>query len=212
MTEDTISDLARLRALAEEGRRMPLLGGRHMILWGGAIMTAALLHWGVVTHALPWPMMSLAFIWFGLTGAAGLLSGSRFVLRAEHRESSDLGNRVERVIWQFGGAFLGIVATSIFVAAMFYQQQTGTSGRFLLFALMPPISFGVYAIALRATAEVAAQNELKPYALASLFFVALTVLLAGSTWQMPATALGIFIVAILPGRLMLARERVQANG
>ena len=212
MTEDPIADLAQLRALAEEGRRMPLLGGRHMILWGCAIMSAALLHWGVVTQLLPWPMMSLAFIWFGLTGAAGLLSGSRFVLRPQHRESRDLGNRVERVIWQFGGAFLGIVSISIFVSAVIAEQQSGSTQRFIFFALMPPISFGVYAIALRTTAEAAAQNMLKPYALASLFFAALTVLLAGSAWQMPATALGIFVVAILPGRRMLKEERAQQHG
>ncbi len=206
MTEDSI-DLARLRAIAEEGRRAPLLGGRHMILWGSAIIAASLLHWGVVMRVLPWPPIALAAIWFGLTGAAGLMSGSRLILRAEHRASSDLGNRVERIIWQFGGALLGIVATSIFIVAMIVEARTGNTQRFFLFAMMPPISFGVYAIALRTTAEVAAQIALKPYALASLLFVALTVALAGSPWQMPATALGILVVAILPGRLMLAAER-----
>ncbi len=211
MTEETIADLARLRALAEEGRRTPLLGGRHMVLWGVAIMTAALLHWGVLMRALPWPMISLAFIWFGLVGAAGLLSGSGFMLPAKHRESHDLGNRFERIIWQFGGLFLGIVAASLFLAAMIAQHQTGSSERFDLFALMAPITFGVYAIALRATAEVAAQHALKPYALASLFFVAITTMLAGSHWQMPAFALGVFIVTILPGRLMLAGERTHAQ-
>ena len=67
------------------------------------------------------------------------------------------------------------------------------------------------AIALAASAEVSGFHRLKRYAVVSLLFVPVTILLAGSAWQFAAVALGIVLVSIVPGHLMLAAERAHRD-
>jgi hypothetical protein len=76
---------------------------------------------------------------------------------------------------------------------------------------MPALTFGVYAIALATSAEVAALDLLKRFAFLSLAFVPITILLAGSYWQFAAVALGIALVSIVPGHIMLAAERARVS-
>lgn len=212
MSGTTVEDIARLRAIAEEGRAKPLLGGRQMILWGSLVIVALLAQWAITTRMLPLPMMAIAAVWFGVMGLGAIVGRLAAFYPGEADMPQDIANRIERAVWQMGGAFLGVVAVSIFAVALYHVQMAGSSGRFILFALMPPISFGVYAIALRTTAEAAAMPALKPYAGLSLVMVAVTTLLAGTIWQFPVSAAGIFLVAILPGRMMLAKARQVAHG
>lgn len=212
MTEDTLADLARLRAIAEEGRRMPLLGGRHLILWGAVVALASSLHGALVADLLPLPMIAAAFFWFGLTAAAAFIGRSLPMIRHMRGAGNDVGNRVERSVWQMGGALLWLTGLGILAAAYWHLHQTGKPDLFLLFTMMPPLTFGVYAIALRVSAEAASLPQLKPYALISLGFVPVTLLLAGSVWQFGAMAVGVLLVSVLPGRMMLALEKGQANG
>jgi hypothetical protein len=212
MTEDAIADLARLREIAEEGRRLPLLGGRHMILWGSAVIIALLLNWAVVTRFFALPSISLSIIWFVLMVGAAIIGSLPNFDKGQRRLAMDVGNMVERSVWQFGGSFMGIISISIFALAMFQLQKNDDPSRFMLFALIPPISFGVHAIALRTAAVVSTLDALKPYSLISLAFVALTTLLAGSHWQFPVATFGIFLVAILPGCLLIALEKAGGNG
>lgn len=212
MTEDTLADIARLRAIAEEGRRMPLLGGRYMILWGSAVAIASLLHGALVARLLPLPMITAAFIWFGLTGAAALASRSPRMKSHMQGQGNDVGNRVERGVWQMGGALMWLTSLGILSAAFWHLHLTGKPDLFGLFVMMPPLMFGVYAIALRVAADVATVPQLRPYALMSLAFVPLTVLLAGSAWQFGVMTIGVLLVSILPGRMMIALEGGQGNG
>lgn len=206
MTEDSMADLARLRQIAEDGRRQPLLGGRHLILWGIAVSIAALLHWGMATQALPWPPIAIAITWATMMPGTALIAQTPFFLRPKQRQSVDLGNRVERTAWQYGGAFLGIVATSIFIAAVIKLTDNKDASGFRLFEMMPPLTFGIYAMALRVTAEVTSVQQLHRFALLALGFAAASIFLMGSSAQMLVAALGYLTVSVLPGRLLIALE------
>ncbi|MBW4331157.1 hypothetical protein KY084_09770 [Stakelama sp. CBK3Z-3] len=207
MAEEMMRDLARLRELAEEGRRLPLLGGRILILWGAVIAAAALLQGAVLAGWLDWPPISFALIWFGLTGAAALLS-RRFVGRGRGA-GYDLANRIERAVWRTGGTFLGTLAIAIFVTATL-RMQAGQGGDFYrMFAMLPPVMFGVYALALRTAAVASAQRMLEPYIWLSLLFALLSVVLGWTIWQFPVTALGVLIVSVVPGITLV---RIEAGG
>jgi hypothetical protein len=211
MTNELTSDLARLREIAEEGRRMPLLGGRHQIIWGVAIMVASLLHWAVVTRILAWPIMSLAYIWFGLTLTAAMIA--RTVLPQKlHSAPHGIANRIERAVWQFGGSALGLFSIAIFATALWHQHHSSSTEIFRLFTLMPPIAFAVYALALRTSAEAADLPLLKPFAIMALACVPITVALAGSPWQLLVQAVGIAFVAVIPGLKLVALEKGTPNG
>jgi hypothetical protein len=212
MTQDTLADLARLRAIAEEGRRMPLLGGRNLILWGSVIALASLLHGAIVAKLLPLPAISISFVWFGLTGLAALIGRTAAFQKRKQSMAAHLGNRMERGVWQVGGSFFGLVAVGIFARAWVHYQQTGDTSMFMLFELMPTITFGVYAIILRAAAEASGIKQLKHYSWASLALVIVTIVLIHHPLQFVATAIGIFGVSVLPGRLLLSLEPDSERG
>ncbi len=212
LADDPLADLARLRAIAEEGRKRPLLGGRHLILWGCVIALASLLHAMIVRGTIALPPIGIAAVWFGLTGAAALVSNSALFNQKKHAHSGDVANRMERGIWKIGGAFFGVITVGIFMRALIALQNDGDSSLFELFALMPAITFGVYAIILRASAEAANFHKLKLYSWLSLAFVAISVLLIGHIAQFVTTAIGAVLVSVLPGRLLLRLESDAERG
>ena len=192
------SDLAALRALAEEGRDRPLLGGREFVVFGLAIAFASAVHGAIVAGWLPLPPSALAIVWFVVIG------GAVFVTRMTRSGHTAVGvaNRVEWEVWRAGGWVLAVLAIGILAHAML----TGVEG-YRLFALMPPVTFGVYAIALAASSAAARADYLRPYAALSVAFVALTVMLASTVWLYWAAAVGALVVSVLPGLTLLRRER-----
>jgi hypothetical protein len=209
--DDPLTDLARLRAIAEEGRIRPSLGGRHLILWGCVIAVASLLHALIVNGTFALPPIGIAVVWFGLAGAAALVSNGALFNEAKHAQPGDIANRMERGIWGVGGAFFGVITVGIFARAFIALQNDGDSSLFELFALMPAITFGVYAIILRASAEATSFDKLKLYSWLSLVFVGISVLLIGHIAQFVTTAIGAVLVSVLPGRLLLRLERGAAR-
>lgn len=197
------TDLAELRAIAQDGRNRPLLGGRHFLLFGGAIAIASLIHAGIATRVLDWPLMSISAAWFAAMFGAVLLART---LHRDGKPADTVGHRVEREVWRAGGLVLGAIAVAIFAFA-YLAAQNGSADGWYLFVLMPPIIFGVYAIALAASSAAARADFLKPYTVLSVGFMVLTVMLSGTVWQFAATAAGAVIVSVLPGLALLRRER-----
>jgi hypothetical protein len=202
-------DLARLRDIAEEGRRLPLAGGRYLILWGYTIFAAIVAQAVITLHWLPVPPMSIALTWPVIMVTGGLIARHPAFSRAAQKARPDLGARIERTVWTFGGAFLALAPLSAVAAAML--ETSGSAQLFALMMGMPALTFGVYAIALAASAEIAAFPRLKRYALLSLLFVPITLMLAGTLWQFAAVALGIVLVSIVPGHMMLTAERTTPH-
>ncbi|MGF1549809.1 MAG: hypothetical protein ACFBQW_04660 [Sphingomonadaceae bacterium] len=169
------------------------------------IAAAALYHYLLVAGAIAAPAWSLAAVWFGL-GAIGIAASIALgsARRAPPRSAS-VGNRVEGAIWNSAGAFFVIMALGIFLFANF-TAPGWIDEPFLLFAVMPPLTFGVYAVAISASVAAQEVRPLKPYVPLSLVFAAATVLLMGRPVQYLVFALGIVIVSILPGLQLLRRQ------
>jgi hypothetical protein len=204
-----LEEIARLRGIAEEGRRLPLASGRYLILWGCAVATALAVQWIVTMNWFPLPAATLALTWPAIMLGAGLTARHRIFTQGLKSQAS-LGARVERTVWLFGGGFLALAPISTLLAAWIELETKGSSHALDLLSAMPALTFGVYAIALAASAEIAVMPRLKLYACLSLAFVPVTLLLAGSVWQFAVVALGILLMSVLPGTMMLAAER--ANG
>lgn len=199
-------DLARLRAIAEEGRNAPLLGGWHLILWGGAIATALMVNWAVDERILLWPGWSLAISWSGIVLAAWI--GTALLGRREAGKPGEftIGNKVERAAWVTAGLFLVTLAAALFIRAM----VSGEPRAWEIFEIMSPASFGAYAIALNASASAANAGGDRAYALLSLGFAAATAFLIGNTAQYPVAAAGVALVTIPTGLRHLRAERRAA--
>lgn len=199
MNASTDEELARLRAIAEEGRSAPLLGGSHLILWGCAMTIALLINWAVIERILPWPGWSLAISWFGIVLAAWAASILIGRSKAGSPGAFSIGNRVEHAVWTTAGAFLFVLALALFVRAWL----SADSAAWALFALMPPVTLGAYAVALRASAVAGHSRTADPYILVALAFVAATAFLIGDDRQYLVAAAGVFIVSIPPGLAQL---------
>ena len=196
-------DLARLRALAEEGRRRPLLGGDEMIVYGIAIAVAASVHGLIALRILEWPGMAIAGTWFGVMLVASFLARLRAPRGTNGLET--VSSRVERDVWKVSGLFFAVLSVSLFAWALL----SGDPANYVMLALMPPIVFGVYAIAMAASAAAAQAAFLRPYAILAMAFVSLTAFLVGSPWQYGATALGALLVSVVPGLALKRRERTD---
>lgn len=202
-------DLARLRAIAEQGRSVPLLGGWHLILWGGAMTLALLINWAVDRRILAWPGWSLAVSWFGIVLLAWIGTALLGRGKADEVGASSIGNQVERTAWTTAGGFLLILALALFARA---SIAGGAPEDWELFALMPPASFGAYAVALNASAVAAGgrSGSGKLYVLLSLGFAAITAFLIGNPVQHLAAAAGIVLVTVPAGLGHIRASRRRA--
>ncbi|HWT12507.1 MAG TPA: hypothetical protein VN231_07115 [Allosphingosinicella sp.] len=199
-------DLSRLRAIAEQGRSVPLLGGWQLILWGGAMTLALLINWAVIERILPWPGYALSLSWFGIVLAAW--AGSAMIGRrlAGEPGASSVGNRVEHAAWTTAGAVLLILALALLARAL----ASGEPEAWQSFSMMPPVTFGAYAVALQASAVAGASTTARPYVLVALAFAAGTAFLIDDPLQHLVAAAGIALVSI-PAGLGHLRAARRAN-
>ena len=203
----TAQDALRImRQLAEEGRSRPLLSGRHLLLFGAAIALASLLHGAVLAGIFAWPPVALPIIWLGLITPAVI--ASRVWRPAPGDCPQTIGNKVEQAVWQAGGAFLGGVSLSTLALAYLRREQSGETMTFFLMSMIAPITFGVYAPALAASAAAGRVPALKAYAALAMVFVVASALTAGTAIQFVVMAAGAVVVSVLPGLMLLKRERV----
>ena len=198
----TAVDLERLRALAEEGRQAPLLGGRYLAWWGGLVALAYLLHYGFLTGSLPGGASALGWLWIAFAGAG--LAGQQLLLRSEPSERPGrgaVGNRVELSSWQFAGAVLA----AYFVALAGHSFATGSVNP--QFQTSVPLVFAVYAVALGTTGVLGRNRILVRAGGAAIASVALTAwyALTPELWLIGAAAS--LLTALLPGLLLLRAER-----
>ena len=194
-------DLATLRRLAEEGRTAPLVGGRPLIAYGLAIALAAAFQAALLGGWVPLPPWVLALSWSIPMAAAGWLGA-----RGRRCAPITLANKVERQVWAAGGTVLALTAAAILLFGLTWQDRLG-SAVWASFAAMSPLTFGVYAIALNASAAAGDQlARLRPFVGLSVAFLIGTVLLGPTIHQLLALALGALVCSVWPGVLLLRRE------
>jgi hypothetical protein len=204
MTEDDIrDDLAYVKALAEEGRDTPLVGGSFYVLWGGVIGVATLLSWLNAIDVIALGGLQL-YMWIG---AFALGWGLSFVLgsrSASKPGATTLGNTTARSVWFAVGVFM----TLFWVTLMFAHDNFTAYGvpPYFLFNLMFPIAFGLYGVAFYATATAARVRWLKWVALLAFVFSVLSLFFMTTAHQPLIALLGLVSCAIVPGIVLMRGE------
>lgn len=110
------ADIGFLKAVAEEGRTTPVLGGSILVAAGAVYGVASLLHWAILTGLIAAPPWAFAVVWFGATvlflGVLRLLDG-----RLSPAKSRTTANRVAGLAWQgVGWTIFALVASTALVS------------------------------------------------------------------------------------------------
>lgn len=195
-------DVAFMRALAEEGRSGPLLGGPILVAAGVAFGGASLWQYAALSGWVGDPDTALGLGWIisGFAfGAAMLLFVRR--TRAQRGAAATI-NKGVNAAW----TGVGFAIFAMFGALILATVRTGEE---VIFYLINPIILGLYGAAWSVAGAFSERPWIKGVAGLCLIFAVATGWLTGTKEQSLVYALALLCVAILPG-LALMRQARQA--
>jgi len=201
MTRDEVlQDLAYARALAEEGRHAPLLGGAYLMFWGLLNALAFIGHWAALTGRLPYLDGGIfAAIWgvYGVIALAGMVALSQRTRRKPGLAA--IGARAERAVWN--GAALALFAIVLGSIGRMLMTNDPTAPNVIFGA-----AFAIYGAALFAVATMSEQTWMRAFAWLSAGVALTLCLFANSDWAYLYAAIGSLLVLAWPGLILLKRE------
>jgi hypothetical protein len=192
-------DLAYMRALADEGRRTPLLGGSILIAAGLIYGAASLAHWAAAAGVLDLPTAGLNVIW-GVAVAVFLVA--LVVLKGRlggKPGAAALSNKVSGAAWGGMGGASFAIGLSLFAAV--YR-----TGDWIFMGLFPPVILALYGAAWIVGAALSDRAWMKWVAVGSFASAVGSALLIGDTAQYLVYAAALFLLSVLPGLAMLRQE------
>ena len=206
MTDDmqqTIrDDLAFMRALAEEGRRAPLLGGSILALGGAVFALASVGHWTILARVVDAPPVMLSVVWgvAFVVFIAGLWTLKARVRRVPGAASPK--NRGFGVVWQG----LGFAIFAIFVALAVASLRVRSD---LPMALLAPVIMALYGAGWWVAATLSERGWMRAVSLAAFATSIGLGALVGSAEQFLVYAAALVVTGLLPG---LALMRAEPSG
>lgn len=191
--EELAEDLAYVRALAEEGRHAPLIGGSFLVFWGVLNAIAYLAHWALLTGNLP-NGNGLAFpvLW----GAYGVIAGlvmSVMGARLRTRPGfSSIANRVHGAAWNGASIAISVIAVASIVRMALDQDERAVN------AIMGA-AFALIGAVMVATALISRQGWLRWFAALAFAGAAVTTIYQHETWAYLAASAFSVAVLLAPG-------------
>jgi len=193
-------DLAFMRALAQEGRRAPLLIGHNLLVGGLVYGTASLFAWAIAMHwvALPWWWEGA--IWLVITPIYICYS---YVRRTQWRScqpgATAVTNRAVHSAWRgIGYALLSLMAAA---AIATYHMKSAAP-----FVLFPSIVMALYGLGWMVAAAMSETKWLRAVSIASFVAAVVIALAGGATAIYPVTAAALYLLMALPGWLLTRAE------
>ncbi|ALL12923.1 hypothetical protein AQ619_05905 [Caulobacter henricii] len=192
-------DIAFMRALAEEGRQAPLLGGSMLVSAGAIFGTASLIQWAVLSQVLRMPSQVLAVVWI----AAFILHMIMiFVLKrgmGERPGAGSSGNRAMRNAWMGVGWGCFVIFTALAVASWKTRDIN-------LINFSPSIVLALYGGAWSVAAAMSQATWLRFVAVASFAGSIAMAMLMGNSWAWLGYAGALYLLAMVPGLILMRQE------
>jgi hypothetical protein len=193
-------DLAFMRALAQEGRRAPLLIGHNLMVGGVALGTTCLVCWAIAAHVLALPRWWEAGIWAIVTP---LYMFYCYVRRTQWRNAQPgataITNRAVQAAWRGVGYSLLILAVATGVAA--YQMKTMAP-----FGLFPSIIMAFYGLGWMVAAAMSETKWLHTVSVASFIMAVLLAFVSDTKAGYVVMAAALYLLMALPGWLLTRAE------
>jgi len=197
------ADLAFLRALAEDGRRTPLLGGSLLAAAGGCYGLASFVQWLILARIIAVPPAWLLGVW--ILAVAVHLSIQALLIRrlAAKPGVESTANRASRDVWNAVGVGCFVLFAALAVAS--WKARTD-----VLIGFAPSIVLVLYGAAWWVAASVSGLAWIRAVAAASFAAAIALGLLIGSTWVWLAYAAALILLTLVPG-LALMRQEPRAD-
>lgn len=197
--EEILSDLAYAKAVAEEGRQAPLIGGRYLVFFGLLLAITYVTHWAISTGVVSAPDYALGLVWicFGVTAGVG----SSLVYRRVRGlpGATSLGNRIDRAVWFAATMAIFAAVLGCLVSAALRANPSMAD------AIMPTV-FGIYGLALMTTATVAEKSWLKFFAFGAFGAAAALWIVLTQPWAYLLGASAALAILVTPGIIMVRGE------
>lgn len=192
-------DIAFMKAMAQEGRRAPLLTGRYLLGAGIIYAGASVAAWAIATRLLAVSPWWLAGVWV-IAGAIYM----PFVLVWNRQVRSKPGasavsNRATAVIWRALGAFSAAVFLAAIAAA--WRLHSG-----LVFAIFPALILAFYGAAWLLSAHLSGLKWLRLVAGGCFLAAAVSGLLIDQVDLYLLFAAALLLLVALPGWLLMRGE------
>ena len=158
--EEMLSDLAYARTLAEEGRHAPLVGGSYPVFFGVLLALCYGAQYAILSGALAVPTNTIGLIWggFGVLATVGsIVLGKRV---GALPGGAAISNRVDRAVWQ------GVVI-AILVVVIGTILRAILLGDYMAPNAIVASGFGLYGVAIYATATLSGETWLRSFAVLS---------------------------------------------
>ncbi len=191
-------DIAFMRALAEEGRQAPLLGGSMLVTAGAVYGTASLAQWAILAKILRVPSVALMVVWiiaFALHMI--MINVLKHGMNTKPGAGSS-GNRAMRNAWMGVGWGCFVIFLALGVASWKTRDIN-------LINFSPSIVLSLYGAAWSVAAAMSRATWLKFVAVASFIGAVVMAGLMGSTSIWLAYAAALYLLVMVPG-LVLSRQ------
>lgn len=203
MTRDQVQsvhdDIAYMKALAQEGRRAPLLGGSILIAAGLIFGLASIIHYGIESGVIALPPIAYVFLW----GGAMLVFFAVLIVRIRKADrkpgAQSAANRAAGAGWM--GVGLGVFVMSLSMAVIGWKTHSAIPS-----LIFPSLIFALYGSGWAVSATMSDQKWQWRLAVACWIAAPLIAFLTGSPLMWLAYAAGLFLFALVPGVLLVRQE------
>ena len=196
-------DVAFMRALAEEGRNTPLMGGSILVTAGAVFAPASLAHWGVVSGRMPLDPSAVGVIWIA---AFLVFMAALFSLKARigARLGSAAGtNRAAGAVW----AGVGIASFALWGAFMVASIRTE---QWAIMDMFAAVILALYGAAWSVAGALSGRTWIKAVAGLAMVLAFGLAFVVGRPEQYLLYAAALVVVALLPGLHLMRQSRAAS--
>ena len=195
-------DIAYIRALAEEGRNTPVLGGGILIAAGAIFGLASLAHYGIAGGLVDLEPVALNYVWIG---ALVLFLLSLIGLKSQIRGKPGARSAVNRAVgagWMGVGLGIFVMALSIAVLSFKLQSEVPTY-------LFPSLIFALYGAGWAVSATMSGQKWQWMLAIGGWIAAPAIASLIDTPLLWLGYAAGLFLLALVPGLILVRQEPAE---
>lgn len=200
--QDVRDDIAFMRAMAQEGRKTPMLGGSILIAAGLIFGSASLVHYAILGGLIDLSNAAPSVVWL-VALVTFILALTVLNLRIGRKPGVYAPvNKASSAAWM--GVGLSIFTMSISIGVVAFKVQSELPA-----LLFPSLIFALYGVGWAVSATMSDKKWLWLLAIGAWIAAPAIALLTGQPEQYLAYAAGLLLLTVVPGIAMVRQEPAE---